>query len=191
MTEGEEFRQRVGRIDGLIQEIESVADPAIRAMAKELVQCVMDMHAAGIQRILEIVLKAGEPGAAILSSMGHDELVSSLLVLYDLHPDDFETRVNRGLERASSLVAKRGGAVELLSIVDGTVHIRVSMTGHSCGSTAKDLELIVRETLFATVPDAVTVIIDGPGSQSASGFVPLANLQVANGPGTPAAFIQS
>ena len=64
----------------------------------------MDLHGAAIERILEIVTKAGEAGARILRSLGTDELVGSLLVLYDLHPKDFATRVHRGVEKARKML---------------------------------------------------------------------------------------
>ena len=40
------------------------ADPEARASAKALVQLVLDLHAAGLERVMEIVAKSGEPGTA-------------------------------------------------------------------------------------------------------------------------------
>ncbi len=181
MTESEEFRERIGRIEGLVREIESVADPAVRANAKELVQCVMDLHRAGFERILEIVSSAGEPGARLIHNLGKDDLVSSLLVLYDLHPDEFETRVERGIEKARQRLAKRGANVDMLAVDDRTVRLQVHAGGHSCGSTGQELESIVREALFAAAPDAVDVVFEGAEEQPSSGFVPLTSLQSTNG----------
>ncbi len=178
-----EIQQRIGRIEELVQKIESTADPALRATAKELVQSVMDLHGAGIERILEILSKAGEAGTSILNTLGRDELVSSLLVLYDLHPDDFETRVNRGIEKARKLLARRSANLHVVTIGEGTIHLQIETTGHSCGSTAHELEVIAREALFETAPDAADVRIDGAPEPSASGFVPLASLQPSNGSG--------
>lgn len=181
MPDNREFQERVGRIEGLVHEIESIADPALRAAAKDLVGSLMDLHRAGLERALEIVSKAGDAGGRIIHSLGADELVSSLLVLYDLHPDDFETRVKRGIEKARQLLARRGAGVELLGTDEGMVRLQIDKGGHSCGSTAKELELTVREALFETAPDAVDVIIAGTEEQPASGFVPLASLQNSNG----------
>ena len=38
----------------------------------------------------------GEPGHALIASLAGDDLVSSLLLLYGLHPLDLETRVESG-----------------------------------------------------------------------------------------------
>ena len=181
MTESQEFREQIGRIESLVQEIEAVADPAVRAKAKDLVQCVMDLHRVGLERILEIASNAGEPGARIIHSLGKDDLVSSLLVLYDLHPDEFETRVSRGIENARQKLAKRGATVDVLDLNGGVVRLEIHTAGHSCGSTAQELESVVRETLFAAAPDALEIVFEGAQEQPASGFVPLTSLQLSNG----------
>lgn len=171
-----EIQQRVGRIEELVQKIESTADPALRATAKELIQAVMDLHGAGIERMLEILSKAGDAGASILHSFASDELVSSLLVLYDLHPESFETRINRGIEKARRLLKRRSADLHIVTIGEGAVHVQIETNGHGCGSTPDEVEAIVREALFQTAPDAVEVRIDAAPEQSASGFVPLASL---------------
>ena len=42
--------------------------------------------------------------AEIIDRLGRDELVASLLVLYGLHPLDFETRVNQAVEKARAFL---------------------------------------------------------------------------------------
>ena len=183
MKDTQVFEEQIGRIEQLVQEIESTADPATRATAKELVQSVMDLHAAAMERIVEVVTKLGEPGAAVLHSLSHDELVGSLLVLYGLHPEDFAARVHRGLEKAQQVLARRGAAVRLLAINDSTVQVHIDTNGHSCGSTRGEFESIIRGALFETAPDTAEVIIEPAQSESASGFVPLDSLQISNGSG--------
>ena len=178
MSHSQELRECVGRIEGLVQTLESTADPASRAAAKELVQSLMDLHGGAIQRILEIVSKAGDSSAGIIKSLATDELVSSLLVLYQLHPDDFETRVLRGLEKVRRFVSSRGASLDVLAVSGGTVRVRIQIGGHSCGSTAREIESAVREALFETAPDATDVVIDGIDDRaSPAAFVPLASLQ--------------
>jgi Fe-S cluster biogenesis protein NfuA len=186
MLDSQEFRDQIARIEGLIGSLESAANPALRATARNLVQSVMDLHAGAIDRILEILSKAGEPGAALLRALGADELVSSVLVLYDLHPDDFETRVHRGIEKARQVLARRGADVQVRAVESLTVRLKIDSGGHSCGSTMHDLETLVREALLATAPDAMEVIIETPSDRPVSGFVPIATLQTANRQPRPA-----
>src|SRR5690242_2686537 len=180
MTHSQAFSEQIGRIEGLVHEIESTADPAVRATAKELVQSVMDLHGAGIERIMEIVSKAGDAGTGIARLLAADELVSSLLVLYDLHPEDFSSRVQRGVEKAQQSLNRHGASLTVLAVGDKTVHLRIQTSAHTCGSTAVQLQSIARGALFETVPDAVDVVIDPADEQQASGFVPLESLKVTN-----------
>lgn len=178
MSDSQEFRERVVRIETLVQELEATADPASRAAAKDLVQALMDLHGGAIERVLEIVSKAGESGAGIIKSLGADELVSSLLVLYDLHPDDFETRVRRGVDKAQRFASSRAAGVEIVAMGRGMVHLKMVTNGHTCGSTSRDIEGAIREALYETAPDATEVTIEGSDAESAhSGFVPLTSLQ--------------
>jgi hypothetical protein len=184
MRDTEAFRKQIGRIEELVQNIESAADPAMQATAKELVRSVMDLHSAAIERVLEIVTKTGEQGRDIVKSLGSDELVGSLLVLYNLHPEDFATRVHRGVKKAQQILARRAANVDLIAIGDDTVQLRIDANGHSCGSTIAELQSIVRGALFEVAPDAAEIIVEPTRSESASGFVSLDSLQVGNGSGS-------
>ena len=175
MTATQEFQDRVARIEGLVQKLESSADPASRSTARELIQCLMELHGAGLERLLEIVARGGDAATGLIDSMARDELVSSLLVLYGLHPDSFETRVQRALERVRPALRERGAGLEVLAITESSVHVKIT------GAGAKDLEAAVREALFESAPDAVEVIIEGgKGRAGGSNFVPLTSL-VASG----------
>ena len=178
MQETLEFQERIGRVDGLIKQLESAADPSLRAAAREVVQTLVDLQGAGMERILEIVSNSGEAGASIVRSFAGDPIVSSLLILHDLHPDTFEARVQRAVDRVRPLLAKRSASLEVLSVGEGRVHMRVESNGHGCGSAGQDASALVRDALFETAPDAVDVMIEASKEQAfANGFVPLASLQ--------------
>src|SRR5579862_2216921 len=100
MSVEQEFHQRIQSVEQLIGKIDEAADPALRATVRELVQIVMDLHGAGLERMLELIRAAGEGGAGIVAHMGRDELVGSLLVLHGIHPANLETRVEQALEKA-------------------------------------------------------------------------------------------
>ena len=50
-----EFQQRLESIERLLGEIEADADPNLRSAVQELVQLVMDLHGAGLERMLELI----------------------------------------------------------------------------------------------------------------------------------------
>ena len=55
MAEEADFQRRMQRIEALVHEIESVADPRIQSRAVELVSLLMELHGAGIARMLELL----------------------------------------------------------------------------------------------------------------------------------------
>ena len=126
---------------------------------------------------MEIIAKSGEPGLSTIDDLGRDPLVSSLLVLYGLHPLDFEGRVAQAVEKVRPHVRKGGGELELLSTESGVVRLQLQVTGQGCGSTGKTLKAMVEDALYEAAPDMGRLLIEGleqqPGS---SGFVPLGKL---------------
>jgi Fe-S cluster biogenesis protein NfuA len=170
-----EFRQRLQAIERLLGEIEGAADPNLRSSVQELVRLVMDLHGLGIERILELVRATGEPGDEIVDKLGRDELVASLLILYGLHPVDLDTRVTQALDQARSRVRSHGGELELLSVQDGAVRLRLKATGHGCGSTPQSLKEVVETALYQHAPDTTSLVIEG--AEEKQGFVSLEMLQ--------------
>jgi Fe-S cluster biogenesis protein NfuA len=176
VADDKEFRERVQRIGGLVQEIEGIADPALRATTKELVQSLMDLHGTALERAMEIVSAAGEPGMDLIDQLGRDPIVSSILVLYGLHPEDLESRVLRAIEGVRNKLRKQGCEVELLGLSEGAVRLRVQTGEHTCGSTAKTAQATLEGAIYDAAPDILSLTIDGLDGQAASGFVALDKL---------------
>src|SRR5262245_36768299 len=105
------------QIETLIQEIETVTDPATRARVEALIKTLLELHGAGLERMLELIWDSGEPGQVIINQhLAQDELVSNLMLLHGLHPLDLETRVRGALDKLAPFLRSHGGSVELLSI---------------------------------------------------------------------------
>ena len=151
-----EFRKRMGRIETLIQEIERFPDAGARAHTREIVQTLLDLHGAGLERILEHLAAAGDTGLAMIDSLARDELVGSLLLLYGLHPLDVETRVRQALDRVRPYVRSQGGHVELVGTVGGVVRLRL----HARSSSAAALRSAVEEAIYAKAPDVAGVEVE-------------------------------
>ena len=177
MPDDKDFQVKVQRIGELVGELEKIADPEARASAKALVQLLLDLHGAGLERVMEIVAKNDDSGQRTIDNLGCDPLVSSLLVLYGLHPLDLESRVAQAVERIRPQVRKGGGELDLLGIENGAVRLHVQVTGDACGSTGKTLKKLVEDSLYEAAPDMSRLSIEGleePGGSS--GFVPLGKL---------------
>jgi len=185
VTEEKDFQQRVQKIAGLVEELSAAADPALRTQATEVVQLLMDLHGAGLERILEIIFKSGESGASLIDDLGRDPLVSSLLILYGLHPDDLPTRVERKFQQIRSKLHKMGAEATLVSVKDGEIRLHVSVDSHSCGSTRQNAKTLVEEAMYEAAPDMKSLVLDGLDQPSASGFIALEQLAGAAIPAMP------
>ena len=68
----------------------------------------------------------------IIDRFGQDELTRSLLLLYGLHPVDLRSRVEEGLESIRPFLKSRNTGVELVSLTDGSVQVRLTGDAHGC-----------------------------------------------------------
>lgn len=160
----------------MIRKLEASADPESLATARELVQSLMELYGAGLERIAEALSKHGAPGQEIFDSLGRDELVGNLLAANGLHPLGIETRVQRALEKLVPRIRSQG-SVDLLGIDEGVIRLRLRSTGSGCGSSAGSLKSAVEEAMYEAAPDLVRLTIEVVEERSAaSGFVPLEKL---------------
>jgi hypothetical protein len=140
-------------VEELIARIDAAADPNVRAAARDLVQALLEFHAQAVGRMVEMT------DSATVQAMGRDEIVRSLLLLYDLHPESTEVRVRRALDRV------RGA--EFVSLEGLDVTIRVTANGHS--PTRESIEGVIHDA----APEVQSVRIEGLHTAD---FVPLENL---------------
>jgi Fe-S cluster biogenesis protein NfuA len=159
VTSGEDkdFRQRLQRLETLIQEVDGFADPFARAKTREIVQTILDLHAVGLESILNHIAQARTAGVALIDVLAQDPLVGSLLLLYSLHPLDLETRVRRALDRVRPVLQARGGDVELVSVRDGAVRVRLHGSGPS---SVQPLQRAVEEAIYDQAPDLMALAVD-------------------------------
>jgi len=188
VPDSKDFQQRIQRIGELVQQLEGAGDPALRGTAKELVKLLMDLHGGCLERMMEISFQSGE-GARLIDDFGRDSLVSSLLILYGLHPDDLTTRVSRAVEHIRPQLRKHDAEVEVLGIEGESVRLRIAVGAHACGSTAASVRTMVEQAVYEAAPDVSSLNIEGAEGKAASGFVSVAAL--LNTSANPAAALAS
>jgi Fe-S cluster biogenesis protein NfuA len=188
MAQDAAFQKQVQRIGELVERLEATADPNARALAKELVESLMALHGAALERILEIAAGSNDgdaAGDAIIQKCAHDELVSSVLLLYGLHPEDLNTRVANALDKKRGFLESHTASVELVSIgADGTVTVRLHVKASGgCGSTASLVKSTIEGAIQDAAPDAAAVVVEESGvALKSAGFVPVTQL-MGGGPG--------
>lgn len=176
MIDEKDFQKRVQKIGDLVQELEEIADPASRTAARQLVQLLMDLHGAGFERMLEVVFQSGDSGTQLIDNLGRDPLVSSLLILYGLHPEDLQTRVERQLKQVGSKLYKMGADANLVSANDGHIHVRARIESHGCGSTGRTVKTLIEEAIHEAAPDLKSLHIEGLEERPAGGFIAVEKL---------------
>lgn len=154
-----EFTRRSERIEELVTRLEGSGDPAIRAVASELLQAVIELHGVAMERILEAMTELNG-GQEALDQLSADELVSSVLSLHGIHPEPLETRVMAALEQARMYLRSHGGDVEFAGIVDGAVHLRLHGACGSCSGSAQTMKSTVEEAIWRLAPEVASVITD-------------------------------
>ncbi len=110
-----------------------------------------------------------------------DELIASLMLLYDLHPEEAESRVRGALDKVRPYLQSHGGNVEYLGISDGVVHLRMQGKCNGCPSSEATARSTIEEAIYAAAPDVAGIEVEGVVSHSkhaASSFVPLEQVVV-------------
>jgi Fe-S cluster biogenesis protein NfuA/nitrite reductase/ring-hydroxylating ferredoxin subunit len=174
-----DVQNQLKSIEALVHRIENATDPALTTTAKELVQLLMELHGAGLERMLAIVNQTATSGPSIIEALGRDDLVRSLLLLYGLHPDSLETRVMQALEKTRPYLKSHGGNVTLVGVNDsGAVTLRLEGNCRGCPSSSATLKLAVEDAIYEAAPDVTAIIVEGSIQEEspAIAFVPLSQL---------------
>lgn len=162
MPKDSEFDRQMAVVDELVYTLETTADPAARAAAQDLVRTLLDLNGAGLDRMLDMIRRAGEPARGLIGQFARDELVGSLLMLYGLHPVDIETRVREALDKTRPYLRSHGGNVELVGVDDsGGVRLRLQGSCHGCPSSAMTLKLAIEQAIHDAAPDVTSISVEG------------------------------
>src|SRR6185295_615994 len=123
-----------------------------------------ELYSAGLERMLEIVAGAG--AEELIGRFAADDLVSSLLILHGLHPQDAESRVAGALERVRPFLGSHGGDVRLLGVEDGVVRLRLEGNCHGCPSSTVTMKLAIERAIEEAAPEVVRIEVEGVAEET-------------------------
>jgi Fe-S cluster biogenesis protein NfuA/nitrite reductase/ring-hydroxylating ferredoxin subunit len=151
------------QIERLLEEIRSMASPPAWQRVDALIRLILELYGSGLGRMLEVAAESGPAGEALIDRFAHDELISSLLVLHGLHPDDFATRVSKALTRVRPYLGSHGGDVELVEAdaASGVVRLRMEGSCESCPSSTLTVKLAVESAIREAAPELSSIEVDG------------------------------
>ncbi|MFF0286995.1 hypothetical protein [Streptomyces sp. NPDC005262] len=169
------------RVEELLDRLTATGDQEVGAAAEDLVRVLMDFYGAGLARIVDRLSTPADhgTGGGPLAALLDDELVSSLLALHDLHPEDIGTRIARALDSVRDPVEVVGFDEET-----GILRLRSSSEagdggGCGCPSTGAAARRSVEDALACFVPEVNQVEME---SSATDREPPL--LQIATRPPT-------
>ena len=85
--------------------MEELSDPQAQARTREIVQILLDLHGAALERMLTTIAETGATGQALIDAAASDDLVGSVLLLHGLHPLDLEAACAPGADGVASACA--------------------------------------------------------------------------------------
>lgn len=157
----------MGRIDGLLEEVESLADPVARDKALATVQALLDFYGEGLSRLVGYVAERDD--GSLAEAVTADELVSHMLLLHGLHPVPVEERVRAALDEVAPYLGSHGGGVELVGVEDGVARLRLEGSCSGCPSSARTLKLAVEDAVLKAAPDLEGIEAEGVEEAPAAG----------------------
>ena len=148
--EGLPYQEVLERIARLAEELTGHPDPAVAEGVTELLDWVDAFHRDGLGRLVEMV--RAWRGELFLESAGADDVVGTLLAAYGLGEGSEEKTeaadaVAAALDEVRPLIESHGGSIEVESVVDGVVRVRLAGTCDGCPSSSATLTYGVEEAL--------------------------------------------
>jgi Fe-S cluster biogenesis protein NfuA len=148
------------RVEALIAELRARAGSQAGDVAEELVGCLVELYGAGLAAIVAILGADHGAGPPLLDALAADPLVESLLLVHDLHPLDTDARIRRALEQVRPRLGAHADAISYLGVDDrGVVQLRLTASGHGCGS-ASTVRQTVEEAVTEAAPETAGVAVE-------------------------------
>lgn len=138
------YREAFEHIAELADELANHPDPKVADKVLELLDWVDAVHRDGLGRMIEMV--RAWRGEIFLESLARDEITGTMLNAYDLGEGldlEAEEERDKAIEAAMAeirpLVESHGGDIEIVSVVDGVVSVRMKGTCNGCASSSATL----------------------------------------------------
>jgi Fe-S cluster biogenesis protein NfuA/nitrite reductase/ring-hydroxylating ferredoxin subunit len=175
--EREQAQALLATVEQRLEEIERLADAAIRERTTEVVQALLDLYGAGLERIVEEI--AVRDDGDLAEALAGDELVSHLLLLHGLHPVALEERVLGALEEVRPYLESHGGNVELLALEEGVARLRLEGSCSGCPSSTMTLKLAIENAIRKAAPEIHQVLADGAAAATRASGPDLLQIELA------------
>jgi len=148
-----DFERRFARVESLLSELSSFADPRVEHLTREVLSTVLELHQLGLARTLAAC------DERVRRTLADDARVSAMLLLHGLHPLTIDTRVEQAIDDLRERLHSKLDTVSA-DIHDGRVTLRVVPATNACTSTRATLKREFEAALWAAAPDAESVMVE-------------------------------
>jgi Fe-S cluster biogenesis protein NfuA len=163
------------RIAQLLEEVRGMAGPSAWQRVEELVQRLLELYGAGLERVVRHAVAVEGTRGALAARLRADELVSSLLLLHGLHPSSTSERVERAVDEARARLGTH--ELEVLGLdADGTVRLRAAPRPGGCPSSGAAVASAIERTVLEAAPEVSRVEVEGLERAPARPAEPLVQL---------------
>jgi Fe-S cluster biogenesis protein NfuA len=167
------YRRESERIEALLGELAEVAGPLAFGRVEELLERMVRVYGAGLDRVLRHALDAGARAPELEVKLCGDELLSSLLLLHGLHPKSTAERVGEALASVRPYLGSHAGDVALVRVDDRSVAIRLIGTCQGCPSSRATLEGTIERAIFEAAPEIESVEVEGGPQPTPRELIPM------------------
>lgn len=176
----------IERVQELTAQLDNISDPSVRKTAQEFMRAIMELYGLGLAKVVTVLSESGDAGAPMRQELIQDGVFASLLLIHDLYPVPLEERVEEALDSVRPYLNSHGGAVEVASLKDGILSLRLEGSCKGCPASSATLELAIKKALDEAAPDLVGLHVDGvvdnepqPARKGKGPVLPVVNSQSA------------
>lgn len=137
------LEQLLARLEALLEDLDATEEP-IRSQVYELLDGVDALHRSAIRALVDALGDEAVRGLA-----DTHPAISWLFMAYA--PDD-RVLADLALDDVRPFIHGHGGAVEVLDVTDGVVHVRLDGACRGCSASAATLRHGVEEALRTHLP---------------------------------------
>lgn len=157
-------------LESLLARLQALPEQPARAIALDVIQAIVQLYGEGLARVVE---RVSEDEPELMRRLLHDDLISHLLVLHDLHPDSLDDRVHHAIDVLHVELESRGTHVELVALAGDVARVRVTRGGRGGASSSHAVRRTIQDAVLRVAPELSRVDVED-ATESAPALVTLA-----------------
>lgn len=150
-------KDAAARLGELFTQLDAISNLPARELASECVQSVVTLYGEALGRIAKLV---GRNHEDLMATLLKDELLRSLFLVHDLHPQSLDERLLGALDSVRPYLKSHGGDIAVLGINDGIARLRFQGACKTCPSSAVTLELAIRRAVNEACPELTALELE-------------------------------